>query len=130
MDILKAFSLCDKEYPINIQGTVDEPLFQANQIGKLLGILKIVSQINNFDITEKVGGETATLGGIQKVIFLTERGLYKVLARSNKPIAKKFQDWMVNVIKELRQQGEYRLKQEHEIEKKYKTNIFRHNIFV
>ena len=118
MDILKAFSLCDKEYPINIQGTVDEPLFQANQIGKLLGILKIVSQINNFDITEKVGGETATLGGIQKVIFLTERGLYKVLARSNKPIAKKFQDWMVNVIKELRQQGEYRLKQEHEIEKK------------
>lgn len=118
MDILKAFSLCDKEYPINIQGTVDEPLFQANQIGKLLEMVKIQNQMSTFDNTEKVSRETSTPGGIQKVLFLTERGLYKVLARSNKPIAKKFQDWMVNVIKELRQQGEYRLKQEHEIEKK------------
>ena len=118
MDILKAFSLCDKEYPINIQGTVDEPLFQANQIGKLLEMVKIQNQMSTFDNTEKVSRETSTLGGIQKVLFLTERGLYKILSKSNKPIAKKFQDWMVNVIKELRQQGEYRLKQEHEIEKK------------
>lgn len=118
MDILKAFSLCDKEYHINIQGTIDEPLFQANQIGKLLGMVKIQNQMSTFDNTEKVSCETSTLGGIQKVLFLTERGLYKILAKSNKPIAKKFQDWMVNVIKELRQQGEYKLKQEHEIEKK------------
>jgi len=118
MDILKAFSLCDKEYPINIQGTIDEPLFQANQIGKLLEMANINKLLSSFDNNEKVITKSSTLGGIQNVTFLTERGLYKVLARSNKPIAKKFQDWMVNVIKELRQQGEYRLKQEHEIEKK------------
>ena len=118
MDILKAFSLCDKEYPINIQGTIDEPLFQANQIGKLLEMKNINKLLSSFDNIEKVITKSSTLGGIQNVTFLTERGLYKVLARSNKPIAKKFQDWMVNVIKELRQQGEYRLKQEHEIEKK------------
>jgi prophage antirepressor-like protein len=118
MDILKAFSLCDKEYPINIQGTIDEPLFQANQIGKLLEMTNINKLLSSFDNIEKVITKTSTLGGIQNVTFLTERGLYKVLARSNKPIAKKFQNWMVNVIKELRQQGEYRLKQEHEIEKK------------
>jgi len=118
MDILKAFSLCDKEYPINIQGTIDEPLFQANQIGKLLEMTNINKLLSSFDNIEKVITQSYTLGGMQNVTFLTERGLYKVLARSNKPIAKKFQDWMVNVIKELRQQGEYRLKQEHEIEKK------------
>ena len=118
MDILKAFSLCDKEYPINIQGTIDEPLFQANQIGKLLEMTNINKLLSSFDNIEKVITKSSTLGGIQNVTFLTERGLYKVMARSNKPIAKKFQDWMVNVIKELRQQGEYRLKQEHEIEKK------------
>jgi len=118
MDILKAFSLCDAEYPINIQGTIDEPLFQANQIGKLLGIKNISDNILDFSSNEKVIDKTYTLGGMQKTIFLSERGLYKLLARSRKPIAKKFQDWMVNVIKELRQQGEYRLKQEHEIEKK------------
>ena len=118
MDILKAFSLCDKEYEINIRGTIDDPLFQANQIGTLLGMTKIRNHMGSMDSTDKVANEIGTLGGIQKVLFLTERGLYKILAKSNKPIAKKFQDWMVNVIKELRQQGEYRLKQEHEIEKK------------
>jgi len=118
MDILKAFSLYDKEYHINIQGTIEKPLFQANQIGKLLEMTKIQNQMSTFDNTEKVSRETRTLGGIQKVLFLTERGLYKILSRSNKPVAKKFQDWMVTVITELRQQGEYKLKQENEIEKK------------
>ena len=118
MDILKAFSLYDKEYPINIQGSIDEPLFQANQIGKLLDMAKIQNQMSNFDDTEKVSRETCTLGGIQKVLFLTERGLYKILAKSVKPVAKIFQNWMVNVIIELRKTGEYKLKAEHEIEKK------------
>jgi len=118
MDILKAFSLHDKEYQINIQGTLDNPLFQANQIGKLLEIAKIRNHMSNFDEKDKVAHETGTPGGIQKVLFLTETGLYKILSKSNKPIAKIFQDWMVNVIKELRKTGEYKLKEEHEIEKK------------
>ena len=105
MDILKAFSVCDKEYEINIRGTIDEPLFQANQIGVLLGIAKIRNHMTTMDCKDKVAHDIGTLGGIQKVLFLTERGLYKIIAKSNKPIAKKFQDWMVNVIKELRQQG-------------------------
>jgi len=118
MDILKAFSLYDREYPINIQGSIDEPLFQANQIGKLLDMSRIQNQMINLDNKEKVSRETCTLGGIQKVLFLTESGLYKILSRSNKPIAKVFQDWMVNVMVELRKTGEYKLKEEHEIEKK------------
>jgi len=61
------------------------------------------------DCKDKVAHDIGT-GGMQNVLFLTERGLYKIIAKSNKPIAKKFQDWMVNVIKELRQQGEYKLK--------------------
>jgi prophage antirepressor-like protein len=118
MDILKAFSLCDTEYPINIHGTVDKPLFQAKQIGNLLQFKNIVDSIRDFSPNEKVSEKFLTLGGMQNMTFLTERGLYKILARSNKPVAKIFQDWMVNVITELRQQGEYKLKQENEIEKK------------
>ena len=30
MDILKAFKLIDKDIEINIKGTIDDPLFQAN----------------------------------------------------------------------------------------------------
>lgn len=118
MDILKAFSLYDTEYPINIQGSIDKPLFQANQIASLLEMNNLRKSMLNFDETDKVVSRGNTLGGIQNITFLTERGLYKILAKSNKPIAKVFQDWMVNVITELRKTGEYKLKQDQEIEKK------------
>jgi prophage antirepressor-like protein len=41
-----------------------------------------------------------TLGGSQSVTFLTEKGLYKVLFKSRKPIADKLQDWVCDVIKD------------------------------
>jgi hypothetical protein len=98
MDILKAFSLLDTEYQINIQGTLEDPLFQANQIGKLLGIVNIRDTIKDFSENEKGVGLTDTLGGKQETIFLTEYGLYRLLGRSRKPIAHKFQEWMVFVL--------------------------------
>ena len=117
MDILKAFSLLDTEYQINIQGTLEEPLFQANQIGKLLGISNIRDAIKDFSDNEKDVGLTDTLGGKQETIFLTEYGLYRLLGRSRKPIAHKFQEWMVSVLKEIRINGIYKLQQDKEIDK-------------
>jgi prophage antirepressor-like protein len=90
MDILKAFSLLETEYPINIQGTPEEPLFQANQIGKLLGFSNIRENLRDFDSDEKVVFLSDTPGGAQNVTFLTEIGLYKILGRSRKPIAHTF----------------------------------------
>ena len=116
MDILKAFSINDKEYPINIQGTMDDPLFQANQIASLLGIKSLNNNLLTFDESEKLTTKSHTPGGIQNVTFLTERGLIRILGRSNKPIAQKFQKWMTDVIQELRRNGIVRLKEEHEIE--------------
>ena len=116
MDILKAFSLNNQEYPVNIQGTVDDPLFQANQIGRLLDMKNINKVLADFDRDEKVLRETSTQGGVQNVSFLTEKGLIRILSRSNKPIARTFQKWMTDVIKELRKNGIVRLREEHEIE--------------
>jgi len=67
MDILKAFSLLDTEYQVNIQGTLEDPLFQANQIGKLLGIVNIRDGIKDFSENEKVVFLTDTLGGKQEI---------------------------------------------------------------
>lgn len=118
MDILKAFSLIDETHHINIQGTVENPLFQANQIGKLLGISNISDSIIKFEEDEKVIDLTYTNGGQQQLLFLTEIGLYKLLGRSRKPIASIFQKWMINTIKEIRVNGMYKLKQENEVDKK------------
>jgi prophage antirepressor-like protein len=118
MDILKSFLLCDEHYDINIQGTIENPLFQAKQIGVMLGMTNIKKVISNYDNNLKVVTESYSLGGIQKTTFLTEAGLYRLLARSNKPIADKFQLWMVEVLKEIRLTGEYKLKKQLEIDSK------------
>ena len=112
MDILKIFSIYDKNHPINIQGTIENPLFQVNQIGKLLDIKNIRNQTSKFDETQKGVCKTDTLGGNQNVTFLTEKGLYRLIGRSNKPIAEKFQNWVCDVIKEIRLTGEYKLKEQ------------------
>ena len=133
MDILKAFKLNDAEYEINIQGTHDEPLFQANQIGKLLGIKKISNSLKDFEQDEKVAHLVGTLGGMQNMTFLTEVGLYRLLGRSIKPIANIFQKWMINTIKEIRINGMYKLQEEKEVDRKlmeYDYEVKTHNRFI
>ena len=83
MNILKSFTLID----INIQGTIQKPLFQIDQIAQVLN--KKINLIN-YDDDEKVGN------------FLTELGLYKLLGRCRKPIASKFKKWVYNVVSELK----------------------------
>lgn len=117
MDILKAFKLLDETIEINIQGTLENPLFQANQIGKLLDLTNIRVNLQDFNEEEKVISLTYTLTGLKETNFLTEIGLYKLLGRSRKPIAHTFQSWMINTIKEIRINGFYKLKEENEVDK-------------
>ena len=133
MDILKAFSLIDETHNINIQGTVENPLFQANQIGKLLGIINIRDSIKDFEEDERSVVLTDTSFGIKETNFLTEIGLYRLLSRSRKAIAAIFQKWMINTIKEIRVNGMYQLKQENEVDKKLMTikgELQQHRIYL
>ena len=102
MDLIKAFTYIDTDHTVNIKGTSIDPLFQANQIGALIDIKNIHTTIRDFDSDEKILHTTDTLGGQQETTFLTELGLYRLLGMSRKPIARKFQKWVANVIKEIR----------------------------
>lgn len=44
-----------------------------------------------------------TLGGEQEMIILNEKGLYRLIMRSNKPEAEDFQDWVYEILRTLRQ---------------------------
>ena len=133
MDILKAFKLVDNEIKINIQGTLDNPLFQANQIAKILEIKNISDSLIDYSDDEKVLELIYTCGGLQKVLFLTEIGLYKLLGRSKKAIALTFQRWVIKTIKEIRINGIYKLNEENEIDKKllkYNYDLNNHKTFL
>ena len=118
MEIVKAFENNELNIHITIQGTYEQPLFRASDIGAVLGLTNIHATIKDFDPNEKVINSIYTLGGKQDVTFLTESGLYEMLFKSRKPIAKKFKNWVCDVIKEIRLNGSYELKKQLEEKEK------------
>jgi prophage antirepressor-like protein len=116
MEIVKAFTTNTMHTEIVIKGTINDPLFRASDIAEILELNNFRSSITGFDDSEKVVRKSSTLGGLQEVTFLTEKGLYKLLFRSRKPIASQFQNWACDVIKEIRLNNFYNL--EKEMEKK------------
>ena len=113
MDIVKAFNTNDLHTEVIIKGTKTDPLFRASDIGIILEINNIRMSIVDFDESEKRAvSSTDSTGRMQDVTFLTEKGLYKVLFRSRKPIAQRFQNWVCEVIKEIRLNGLYELQKE------------------
>lgn len=76
-------------------------------------MVNIRATIVDFDDSEKRAVKVVdSTGRMQDVTFLTEKGLYKVLFRSRKPIAQKFQNWVCEVIKEIRLKGIYKMQTE------------------
>jgi len=113
MEVVKAFNANELHTEIIIKGTFEEPLFRASDIGAVLEMGNIRTSIADFDETEKDDVHTMdSIGRQQKVSFLTEKGLYKVLFRSRKPIAEKFQNWVCEIVKEIRLNGQYKLNDE------------------
>ena len=113
MDIIKAFNTNNLHTEVVIKGTKTDPLFRASDIGIILEINNIRMSIIDFDESEKRAvSSTDSTGRMQEVTFLTEKGLYKVLFRSRKPIAQRFQNWVCEVIKEIRLNGIYELQKE------------------
>ena len=110
MDIVRAFTNNDMHTPIIINGTNENPLFRAIDIGLILELTNIRVSMNEFDETEKVICASKSSTGEKFVSFLTEKGLYKLLFRSRKPIAEKFQNWLCVVLNEIRLKGSYELK--------------------
>lgn len=112
MEVVKAFNSNNLHTEIVIKGTYDKPLFRASDVGNVLEMGNVRTSISNFDDTEKVVHTMDTLGGKQDVTFLTEKGLYKVLFKSRKPIAEKFQNWVCEIITEIRLNGKYELEKQ------------------
>ena len=121
MEIVKAFTTNTRHTEIVIKGTINDPLFRASDIAEILELNNFRTSITGFDDSEKVVRKSSTLGGLQEVTFLTEKGLYKLLFRSRKPIATQFQNWACDVIKEIRLNNFYNL--EKEMEKKTNETV-------
>jgi prophage antirepressor-like protein len=109
MDIFKSFILDGTNYSVNVLWDDEKPYFRASEIGEILQLVKVRNAISDFDDDEKIEKGALSAGGLQKTLFLTEAGLYRLLMATRKPIARPFQKWVTSVLTSIRETGKYEL---------------------
>lgn len=86
----------------------DEPWFVAVDVCRVLGIKQATRAVENLDDDEKGVSNTHTLGGNQDLSIVSESGLYALIFRSRKPVAKKFRKWVTSeVLPSIRKTGSF-----------------------
>lgn len=92
---------------IRTAGTPDEPLFCANDIAVALGYANpakaIIDHCKGVTVME-----TPTAGGIQKMKYIKESEVYRLIFKSNAPNAEAFNSWVAEeVLPSIRKHGGY-----------------------
>ena len=103
--------------------TVDgEPWFVAADIASCLGLTQVSNSVLHLRDEEKGTKSIRTPGGRQNLVIISESGLYRLVMRSRKPVAREFQDWVVrDVLPAIRKDGGYVMGEE-----KVRTGRARH----
>ena len=97
-----------ENYNIRIVGTYTEPWFVAKDICQILDIKDSRSALRAIPDDWKVEHNLPTIGGNQNVSIINEAGLYRLIMRSNKPVAQKFQEVVCKeILPSLRLKGQY-----------------------
>ncbi|MBW4690095.1 MAG: hypothetical protein KME40_34715 [Komarekiella atlantica HA4396-MV6] len=122
MSNLSVFEFEGRE--VRFVGTADKPEWVANDVCIILDIDTSVA-VNGRKRRKNDGSEyfegglepdekgtaiVSTLGGEQEMLTVTEPGLYRLIFKSHKPVAKRFQRWVFHeVLPSLRRTGKYEI---------------------
>lgn len=92
---------------IRTAGTTEDPLFCAVDIARALGYSNpakaVIDHCKGVTVLE-----TPTAGGIQPVKFIAEPEVYRLIFKSNAPLAEKFNSWFAEeVLPSIRKTGGY-----------------------
>ena len=112
-NFLKTFTFDDKE--IRTVGSFENPWFVTKDICEILDIKNVSMAINKIPENWKGIKVFDTLGGSQNMSVLNEAGVYKLIMRSNKAIAEKFQVFVCeDVLPDIRKTGTYTLENKYQ----------------
>lgn len=100
--IISKSTFLDKE--IDVWGSVEKPLFRANDVQNWLGLKNVSRAVANVDEEERLNLKLSRGGSMW---FLTEEGVYELLMQSRKPIAKQFKKGVKAILHEIRTKGGY-----------------------
>ena len=102
LKIINKSTFLDKE--IDVWGSVENPLFRANDVQNWLGLKNVSRAVANVDEDERLNLKLSRGGSMW---FLTEEGVYELLMQSRKPIAKQFKKGVKKILHEIRTKGGY-----------------------
>lgn len=94
---------------VRMVGTAERPEWVARDVCRVLAIHNSRDALRDIvPEAEKGVARTDTLGGPQEVATVTEAGLFRLISRSRKPAAARFQSWLFGaVLPSIRQHGQY-----------------------
>ena len=126
MDTNQTFHFQGKEIQIKVVN--NEPWFLVSDIAKALGNSDVSNMVKSANIKEKHKGTygVRTLGGEQKMLFVDEAGMYKILMKSRKAVAEEFQDWVSEqVLPSIRKTGSYSVNQNNALPADYEIQLMK-----
>ena len=98
------------EFPVSILMRESEPWFIGKQITDILGNdtrdLRKILDADEISSATNVDSIHIAQNGGRSPLIVSEAGLYKLIMKSRKPVAKEFQRWVTHdVLPSLRQHG-------------------------
>ena len=126
MDTNQIFRFKGKEIQIKVVN--NEPWFLAADIAKALAVKDTSRMIDNASIKEK---HVRTILNItsdvhREMLFVDEAGMYKILMKSRKAVAERFQDWVSEqVLPSIRKTGSYSVNQNNALPADYEIQLMK-----
>lgn len=100
------FNFKNKE--VRIKNINNEPYFNLKDVCEILEISNASQVITRLSEKGLITTDTLTKGGIQKLNFINESNLYKLIFKSRKPQAEEFTEWVTSeVLPTIRKYGAY-----------------------
>lgn len=101
-------SIAFEGFTVRVVGTANEPEWMASDVCKILEIRNVSQALADLEGDEKGICITYTLGGAQEALTVKEPGLYRLIFKSRKPVARRLQRWVFHdVLPTLRRTGSY-----------------------
>jgi prophage antirepressor-like protein len=97
---------------VRIVGSNTDPWFTVKDICTILDLSNVTAVLKNIPEKWKGMRKISSSSGEQDMLVVNESGLYKLIMRSTKPIAQKFQEWVCEeVLPSIRKKGEFVLQE-------------------
>lgn len=113
MQNIQIFNFQDNtNFPVKILIQDNKEYFLAKNVCDILELSNVSQALSRLEKEDIISNDTLTSGGMQKMLYVSEAGLYELVFASKKPEAKEFKKWVFNkILPTIRKTGKFEVPQ-------------------